>query len=87
LPIGSRSVEDETKYYDGRRAVSIAGLPVAENVSDLTSWPQVSIPLQVVRSEEVYEVRRLLTNQVSQEKTEWMWATNLPTAQASAASV
>jgi Transposase DDE domain len=57
------------------------------DVSDLTSWPQVNIPLRVVRSEETYEVRRQLTKQVSQEKTEWMWVTTLPTAQASTALV
>jgi hypothetical protein len=57
------------------------------DVSDWTSWPQVNIPLRVVRSEEAYEVRRQLTKQVSQEKVEWMWVTTLPTAQASTALV
>jgi len=57
------------------------------DVSDWTSWPQVNIPLRVVRSEETYEVRRQLTKQVSQEKAEWMWVTTLPAAQASTAFV
>jgi Transposase DDE domain len=57
------------------------------DVSDLTSWSQVSLPLRVVRSEETYEVRRQLSKQLSQEKSEWMWVTTLPAARASTALV
>ncbi len=53
------------------------------DVSDLTSWPQVIVPLRVVRSEETYSVRRQASRQVSQESAEWMWVTTLSAAQAS----
>lgn len=57
------------------------------DVSNLTSWPQASLPLRVVRSEETYEVRRQSSKQLSQEKSEWMWVTTLPAARASTAFV
>jgi hypothetical protein len=42
------------------------------DVSDLTSWGKVSVPLRVVRSEETYQVRRQGSKELSQEKSEWM---------------
>ncbi len=53
------------------------------DVSDLTSWPQVRVPLRVVRSQETYAVRRQVSRLVSQERAEWMWVTTLSAAQAS----
>jgi hypothetical protein len=53
------------------------------DVPDLTSWPEVSVPLRVVRSEETYSVRRQVNGQVEQEHATWMWVTSLPAAQAS----
>jgi len=53
------------------------------DVSDLTSWPQVIVPLRVVRSEETYSVRRQASRQMSQERAEWMWVTTVSPAQAS----
>jgi hypothetical protein len=55
--------------------------------SDLTSWSNVSVPVRVVRSEETYQVRRQSDQQMSQEKSEWMWVTTLPAARASTALV
>lgn len=57
------------------------------DVSDLTSWSNVSVPVRVVRSEETYQVRRQSDQQMSQEKSEWMWVTTLPAARASTALV
>jgi hypothetical protein len=53
------------------------------DVPDLTSWPQVLVPLRVVRSEETYAVRRQASRLVSEERVEWMWVTTLSAAQAS----
>jgi Transposase DDE domain len=53
------------------------------DVSDLTSWPQVRVPLRVVRSQETYAVRRQLSHLVCEERAEWMWVTTLSAAQAS----
>lgn len=52
------------------------------DVSDLTSWREVSKPLRVVRSQETYSVRRQLDQQPSQESTEWIWVTTLSAEQA-----
>jgi hypothetical protein len=57
------------------------------DVSDLTSWSQVSVPLRVVRSEETYQVRRQSSQQLSWEKSEWMSVTTLPAARAPTALV
>ncbi len=45
---------------------------------DLTTWPQVTSPMRVVRSQESYYVRRQATKELSLETSEWMWVTNLP---------
>jgi hypothetical protein len=50
---------------------------------DLVSWPQVKVPLRVVRSVETCSVRRQLTREVAQETSEWIWVTTLLPAQAS----
>ena len=49
---------------------------------DLVSWPQVKIPLRVVRSLETYSVRRQLDKKISQETSDWTWVTTLPHQQA-----
>lgn len=53
------------------------------DVQDLTSWPQVSVPLRVVRSQESYTVRRQTSKELSRQSTEWVWVTTLSAAQAS----
>jgi len=53
------------------------------DVPHLTSWPEVSVPLRVVRSEETWSVRRQLSGQVEQEHATWVWATTLSLTQAS----
>jgi Transposase DDE domain len=57
------------------------------DVSDLTSWSNVSVPVRVVRSEETYQVRRQSDKQMSQEKSKGMWVRTLPAARASTALV
>ena len=53
------------------------------DVADLTSWPQVRVPLRVVRSQETYTVRRQVSGLVSEEHAEWVWVTTLSATQAS----
>ncbi len=52
------------------------------DVTDLTSWPQVVMPVRVVRSNELYTLRRQASKQCEQATTEWVWVTNLPPAKA-----
>jgi hypothetical protein len=53
------------------------------DVSDLRSWPQVKVPLRVVRSQEIYWVKRQQDGTREQFTTEWMWVTTLPAIQVS----
>jgi len=46
------------------------------------TWPQVGVPVRVVRSRETRVVRRQLDQQVHQETSQWYWVTTLPTRQA-----
>jgi len=57
------------------------------DVQDLTTWPQVTSPMRVVRSQESYSVKRQATKELAPEISEWMWATNLPPSLASTESV
>lgn len=57
------------------------------DVQDLTTWPQVTSPMRVVRSRESYYVKRQATKELTLETSEWMWATNLPPSLASTESV
>ena len=53
------------------------------DVADLRSWPEVTLPLRVVRSRETYWVKRQRDGQREQVTTEWVWATTLPSSQVS----
>jgi hypothetical protein len=53
------------------------------DVQDLTTWPQVTSPMRVVRSQESYYVRRQATKELTLETSEWMWVTNIPPSLAS----
>lgn len=57
------------------------------DVQDLRTWPQVTNPMRVVRSQETYSVKRQATKELVPEISEWMWATNLPPSLASTESV
>ena len=52
------------------------------DIPQLTSWPQVSAPVRVVRSRETHYVRRQNSKQSEEQISEWMWVTTLDPAQA-----
>ena len=58
-----------------------------QDLEDLRSWPQVQVPVRVVRSQERYTQRPQLTRQPVVRTTEWIWVTTLATIQASTALV
>jgi len=58
-----------------------------QDLQDLRSWPQVQVPVRVVRSQERYTLRPQLTHQPVVLATEWIWVTTLATIQASTALV
>jgi hypothetical protein len=50
---------------------------------DLVSWPEVKIPVRVMRSWETYSVRRQLDDKDEMLTSDWVWVTTLPSAQVS----
>jgi hypothetical protein len=58
-----------------------------QDLEDLRSWPQVQVPVRVVRSQERYTQRSQLTRQPAVLTTEWIWVTTLAPIQASTALV
>ena len=54
------------------------------DVPALTSWPQVNGAVRVLRSQETYTVRRQATGEITPETSDWIWATSLSPAEASA---
>jgi hypothetical protein len=46
--------------------------------SDLLSWPQVNVPVRVVRSQEKRTVRRQLDGKDELLTSDWIWVTTLP---------
>lgn len=57
------------------------------DVPDLTTWPQVTSPMRVVRSQETWSVKRQATQEWTSESSAWMWVTNLPPSLASTEQV
>lgn len=51
------------------------------DIPDLTSWPQVTPSVRVVRSRETYSIRRQNTQQPEEQISDWMWVTTLNRAQ------
>jgi Transposase DDE domain len=50
---------------------------------DLVSWPEVKVPVRVIRSLETYSVRRQLDKRDELLSSDWVWVTTLPPAQVS----
>jgi hypothetical protein len=47
------------------------------DIEGFTTWPQVKVPVRVVRSHETRQVRRQLDGQTKEEVTDWYWVTTL----------
>ncbi|MEQ8762460.1 MAG: hypothetical protein RL885_00935 [Planctomycetota bacterium] len=65
-------LEPETVYAEPFRQ------GIAWSAEDFTSWESLERPIRVVKFEETRQVRRQLTKQYVEEKTEWTWVTSLP---------
>jgi len=53
------------------------------DLGDLVSWPEVKVPVRVIRSVETYSIRRQLDKRNETLTSDWVWATTLPSAQVS----
>jgi hypothetical protein len=49
--------------------------------ADLVSWPEVKIPVRVIRSLETYSVRRQRDKKDEPRSSDWVWVTTLASAQ------
>ena len=47
----------------------------------MASWPEVKVPIRVIRSLETYSVRRQLDKKDEPQTSDWVWVTTLPSAQ------
>ena len=47
----------------------------------LVSWPEVNVPVRVIRSLETYSIRRQLNRKDEPQISDWVWVTTLPAAQ------
>jgi len=52
------------------------------DIEGFTSWTQLDAPVRVVRSQETRTVRRQLTKDDEEQRSEWLWATSLSKAKA-----
>ena len=52
------------------------------DIEGFTSWTQLDAPVRVVRSQETCIVRRQLTKDDEEQRSEWLWATSLSKAKA-----
>jgi hypothetical protein len=57
------------------------------DLDGLVSWPEVKIPVRVVRSLETYSIRRQLDKKDELQTSNWVWVTTLPRAQVPVARV
>lgn len=57
------------------------------DLEGFTTWPQVQVPVRVVRTHETRQVRRQLDGRMKEEVTDWYWVTTLPPKLASTGSV
>lgn len=53
------------------------------DLEGFTTWPQVKVPVRVVRSDEARSVRRQIDGCREIQEAQWYWVTTLPSAQAS----
>jgi len=57
------------------------------DLEGFTTWPQVHVPVRVVRSHETRQVRRQLDKRIEEPTSDWYWVTTLPAKLASTGAV
>ncbi len=57
------------------------------DINGLESWPQVGMPVRVVRSEERWSVRRQFDGELEHQVSDWLWVTTLPESLANTAAI
>lgn len=78
--------QDAQRLFEDQPPSSLREGNVLRQTWDLegfTTWPQVRVPVRVIRSRETRSIRSQLDRQVHPEVTEWYGVTTLPQARAS----
>ena len=80
--------DDRRNLYQDAVALFAAVAPKADSFRnrtslwwdfpDLLTWPQVNVPVRVVRSLETYSVKRQLDRKDDPRTSDWIWVTTLP---------
>lgn len=65
------------EFYRGKTKV------LCWDATDFNSWPQVNVPVRVVRTVETTNIRRQLDGQLEELQSKWMWVTTLSPSRAS----
>jgi hypothetical protein len=82
-----RDLFQDAQQLFGERPAHIvrdgSGLQECWDLEGFTTWPQVRVPVRVVRSRQTQTVRRQLDGQPQQEVSDWYWVMTLPQRQAS----
>ena len=64
-----------------------SGLQERWDLEGFRTWPQVRVPVRVVRCRQTQTVRRQLDGQAQQQDSEWYWVTTLPQRQVTTGAV
>jgi hypothetical protein len=78
-------LKDASALFERQPPVEFSRGKIAVRCWDLEgfkSWPQVEVPIRVVRTVEIAEICRQLDGKVEQVRSDWTWATTLPLARA-----
>ena len=79
-------LQDAHRLFEDQRPTVIREASPRRRCWDLegfTTWPQVQVPVRVVRSHETRAVRRQLDGQPDTQVAQWFWVTTLPVRHAS----
>ena len=83
-------IQDANRLFEDQPPSSMRETNVLRECWDLegfTTWPQVHLPVRVIRSVESRSTRRQLDGQTHTQTSHWMWVTTLPKLHASTGAV
>ncbi len=83
-------LQDARRLFEDQRATIVQDADPRRECWDLegfTTWPQVQVPVRVVRSHETRQVRQQLDGQIKDEVADWYWVTTLKARRASTGAV
>jgi hypothetical protein len=83
-------LQDAQRLFEDMSPTSVRHRDCLRECWDLEgfrTWPQVKVPVRVIRSRETCSTRRQLDRQMHTQTTQWYWVTTLPMPQAPTGAV